>query len=89
MIMPSSQANGTSWIDGTPPPPRIFPGVVHERTRRGSLRQGSSSERDANVTNVASMVAPRSYPREEGDRGPQKVVVEEPNEPENREEALK
>ena len=89
MIMSPSQANGTSWIDGTPPPPRMFPGVVHERTRRGSLRQGSTSEKDANVTNVNSMVAPRSFPREEHDKGPQKVVVEESSEPENREEASK
>lgn len=26
--------------------PRIFPGIVHERTRRGSVRQGSVSEKD-------------------------------------------
>ncbi len=26
--------------------PRIFPGIVHERTRRGSVRQGSASETD-------------------------------------------
>ena len=70
MIMSPSQANGTSWIDGMPPPPRMFPGVVHERTRRGSLRQGSSSEKDAMVTNVNFMIAPRPFPQEEGDKGP-------------------
>ena len=35
---------GQSHISGTEP--RIFPGVVHERTRRGSLRKGSGSEKD-------------------------------------------
>ena len=71
-----------------PPPPRMFPGVVHERTRRGSLRQGSSSEKDAVVTNVNLMIAPRPFPREEDDKSPQKVVVEEPGEPGSQEEAL-
>lgn len=27
--------------------PKMFPGVVHERTRRNSVRQGSGSEKDA------------------------------------------
>ena len=26
--------------------PKIFPGIVHERTRRNSVRQGSASEND-------------------------------------------
>ena len=70
-----------------PPPPRIFPGVVHERTRRGSLRQGSSSEKDAMVTSVNLMIAPRPFSREKDDESPQKVVVEERGEPGNKEEA--
>ena len=51
MIMSASTMSGNrldglahSHIDGTEP--RIFPGVVHERIRRGSMRQGSSSEKD-------------------------------------------
>ena len=35
---------GHSHISGTEP--RMFPGVVRESTRRGSIRQGSSSEHD-------------------------------------------
>ena len=77
MIVSPSQVKGTSWIDGTPPPPRMFPGVVHERTRRGSLRQGSSSEKDANAMNVNVMTAPRLLPGVQDDRCLQKVVAEE------------
>lgn len=35
---------GHSHISGTEP--RIFPGVVRERTRKGSILQGASSEYD-------------------------------------------
>ena len=35
--------------------PRIFPGIVHERTRRGSLSQGRSSEKDVEGTAVTEM----------------------------------
>ena len=41
-----TQANANYWTTITPSPPRIFPGVVHERTRRGSLRKGNSSEEE-------------------------------------------
>jgi len=39
--------NGSYWVkaNGVSAPPKIFPGIVHERTRRGSLRQGSTSEK--------------------------------------------
>ena len=81
VIISPSQANGTSWVDSQPPPPRMFPGVVHERTRRGSLRKGSSSEKDATATNFNVTIAPRSLPWEQDDTDPQKVVSEDPGEP--------
>ena len=87
IIMSPSPANSTSWIDGTPPPPRIFPGVVHERTRRGSLRKGSSSEKDADATNLNVKTALRSLPREKDDKGLQKTVAEESGEQGNGKEA--
>ena len=46
-------ANDPSWGEGisqshiSGAEPRIFPGLVHERTRRNSMMQGSSSEKDA------------------------------------------
>ncbi len=80
LVISPPQANGTAWIDGTPPPPRIFPGVVHERTRRGSLRQGSSSEKDVNATNINVTTAPRPLPCEQDDKALQKAVAEEPRE---------
>lgn len=89
MIMSPTQANSTSWIDGTSQPPRMFPGVVHERTRRGSLRQGSSSEKDANATNAKATTAPRPLPWEQDDKGLQKAVAEKPREQGDREEALR
>lgn len=40
-----SKTKTPSWVDsGTQP--KIFPGIVHERTRRSSIRQGSGSDRD-------------------------------------------
>ncbi|KAL6720714.1 AMP deaminase [Lecanora helva] len=50
----SSQSNLAYWTDAAPHPP-LFPGVVHERSRRGSLRQGSGSEKDGGLG-----VAPKS-----------------------------
>ncbi|KAI9880300.1 MAG: AMP deaminase [Pleopsidium flavum] len=56
MIIPATfpgTAGGQDWVDSMGQmhingvAPRMFPGVVHERTRRGSLRQRSSSEKDA------------------------------------------
>ena len=37
-------AGGASHLDGMEP--RIFPGLVHERTRRGSVRHSGASDRD-------------------------------------------
>lgn len=65
----------------------MFPGVVHERIRRRSLRQGSNSEKDANTTNVNVTTAPRPVPWEQDDKGLQKAVAEEPSEQGNPEEA--
>lgn len=87
MIMSPSQANGTSWIDGAPPPPRMFPGVVHERTRRGSLRQGSSLEKDATAPNSDFTTATRPLLGEPDDKDLQAAVAEEAGEQENHEEA--
>ena len=80
MVTSPSQVSGTSWIDGTPPPPRMFPGVVHERTRRRSLRQGSNSEKDANTTNVDVTTVPRLLTSEQDDKEVQKTVAEESDE---------
>ena len=83
MITSPSQVNGTFWIDGTPPPPRMFPGVVHERTRRRSLRQGSSSEKDANTTHVDVTTVPRLLTSEQAHKDVQKTVAEESDELDN------
>ena len=77
VVTSPSQVNGTSWIDGTPPPPRMFPGVVHERTRRKSVRQGSNSEKDANATHVDITPVPRLLTSEQDDKDVQKAVAEE------------
>lgn len=87
MIVSPSQANGASWIDGMPPPPRIFPGVVHERTRRGSLRQGSSSEKDADATNINATTELKPLPWGQDDKDLQKPVAEESSEQGNGKEA--
>ena len=67
-----------SWIDGAPPQRRIFPGVVHERTRRGSVRQGSSSEKDVDAGGVL-----RPLPFEQDVKGLHEAVAEDPREGEN------
>ena len=83
MITSPSQINGTSWIDGTPPPPRMFPGVVHERTRRRSLLQGSISEKDANTTHVDVTTVPRLLTSEQAHKDVRETVAEESDELEN------
>lgn len=35
--------------------PKMFPGIVHERTRRRSIRQGSRSEKDGNLSRSSSV----------------------------------
>lgn len=67
----------------------MFPGVVHERTRRGSLRQGSISEKDANATNAKATTALKLLQWEQDDKGLQKAVAEKPREQGDREEALR
>jgi hypothetical protein len=50
MIMTPGAVGSAAWADGIShmhigsAEPRIFPGVVHERTRRNSLRQVATSE---------------------------------------------
>ena len=41
-----SQTIGSAWSESHPQP-KIFPGIVHERARRSSMRQGSGSEKDS------------------------------------------
>ncbi len=81
MIISPSQAHGASyWNEGIPPPPRIFPGVVHERTRRGSVRHGSSSEKDFNA-----LERPKLSAWERNDKSLYDAVPEESGEQEQRE----
>ena len=42
-----TRSSSMIWSDGARPAPKMFPGVVHERTRRNSMRQNSESERDS------------------------------------------
>lgn len=53
-----ADAMGQMRIDGAAP--RMFPGVVHERTRRGSVKQGSSSEKDAQRAAAATGEPPKA-----------------------------
>ena len=43
--------------------PRIFPGIVHERHRRGSIRQGSGSETDGDSITTIGTLNDRKRPR--------------------------
>ena len=45
-----SKSKALYWADSGSQP-KIFPGIVHERTRRSSIRQGSGSEKDAEPVN--------------------------------------
>lgn len=75
-----SPSNSTYWTDVTPPPPKIFPGVVHERTRRGSVRQGSNSEKDLDHSTINRAGAPRPIPLEQDEKSLHDTLVEEPAE---------
>lgn len=68
-------------VDGNVPQPRMFPGVVHERNRRGSIRQGSSSEKDADVSSTASAAggSVRPVSSDQDGKGVHETVVEEPH----------
>lgn len=57
--------------------PRIFPGVVHERTRRNSTRQGSSSEKDADGGTFAGLRLSKLSTREKEMNGLEEPVLEE------------
>ena len=41
-----TRSSSMIWSDGASQTPKMFPGVVHERTRRNSVRQASGSEKD-------------------------------------------
>jgi len=46
------------WSDGVSPTPKMFPGLVQERTRRNSIKQNSGSERDYDG---AALSRPRTW----------------------------
>lgn len=77
------KANDPHWDDGisqshiSGAEPRIFPGVVHERTRRNSVRQGSSSEKDADGGALAGMGLSKLSTREKETSGLEDPVLEE------------
>lgn len=58
----------------------MFPGVVHERARRKSIRQGSGSEKDSDAS---SIVLSRSFTRDKDESGLAGAVLEEPGEEES------
>ena len=45
--------------------PKIFPGILHERTRRNSVRQGSTSENDMEVSTGNLVAMSRMSVKEE------------------------
>ena len=66
---------GKSYISGVEP--KLFPGVVHERTRRTSSRQGSISELDPDGFNGSkSGISNLSLP-DTGESGAEQVIEEE------------
>lgn len=64
MILSRAVSNNTYWHDQSVEP-RIFPGLVHEQTRRGSLKREGGSEYDSDVIAIGGLGGPR--------RGPEKV----------------
>ena len=54
-----------------PHQPKIFPGIVHERTRRNSVRQGSTSENDmeASIGNMRGLGGLSVREENEGEEG--------------------
>lgn len=71
-------------IEGAVPQPKIFPGVFHERNRRGSVRQGSISEKDFEACSTASAAGGAARPGSSGQdaKGVHETVAEEPAEQE-------
>lgn len=55
----------------------MFPGVVHERARRKSIRQGSGSEKDSDS---GSVIMSRSFTRDRDETGIDGAVAEMPGE---------
>lgn len=76
MILTSSGAHGQGIDSGS----SIFPGVVHERARRKSIRQGSGSEKDSDA---GSAILSRSFTRDRDETGIDGTVPEVPNEEES------
>ena len=74
------QRSSSMVLDGIAPQPKIFPGVFHERNRRGSMRQGSASEKDVETspsTVVASGFARPGPADQEGNAVYQTVTEEQ------------
>ena len=71
MVLNSSNILGQSMDPGS----SMFPGVMHERARRKSIRQGSGSEKDSDGSAILS----RSYTRDQ-DPGLDGSVLELPDE---------
>ena len=86
LIMPSptlseqywSDSVGHSHINGAEP--RIFPGVVHERTRKGSIRQNSSSEHDSDAAGSIGVGMSRLITSEKEEKSYDKAVLEDSEE---------
>ena len=82
-LMMSYMANDPPWDDGisqshvSGAEPRIFPGVVHERTRRNSIRQGSNSEKDADGGALTGLGLSRLGAREKEISELERPVLEE------------
>lgn len=76
-------AHDPHWDDGisqshiSGAEPRIFPGVVHERIRKNSIRQGSSSEKDADYGAFAGLGLSKLSTREKDISGLEGSVLKE------------
>lgn len=60
--------------------PKIFPGIVHERARRSSIRQGSGSEKDFELGGPLVKSSSRLGQGTMDDEGLHGAVVEEDDE---------
>ena len=76
MILTSSGSHGQIIDSGS----SIFPGVVRERARRKSIRQGSGSEKDSDG---GSAILSRSFTRDREETGIDDTVAEVPDEEES------
>lgn len=76
MLMSPSQKNLAYWADIAPSNPRIFPGVVHERSRKGSMRQGSKSEKDLEASSSSIGGAQPPLLSEQDESGVYEVLPE-------------